>query len=70
MQVLWREVFERDRPLTMGEFLYCYKPSKIDQFLGFHQFTARAKDCRLIKSLVTFDRNWKTEFFFRLWFLV
>ena len=22
------------------------------------------KDCRLIKSLVTSDRNWKTKFFF------
>ena len=26
MQVLWREVFEGDHPLTMDEFLYCYKP--------------------------------------------
>ena len=64
MQVLWREIFERDRPLTMDEFLYCYKPSKINQSLGFYQFTARGSDCRLIKSLVTSDRNWKTEFFF------
>ena len=64
MQVLWREVFEGDRPLTMDEFLYCYKPSKINQSLSFYQFTARGKDCRLIKSLVTSDRIWKTEFFF------
>ena len=48
----------------MYEFLYCYKPSEINQSLGFYQFTARGKDCRLIKSLVTSDRNWKTEFFF------
>ena len=39
MQVLWREVFEGDRPLTVDEFLYCYKPSKINQSLGFYQFT-------------------------------
>ena len=26
MKILWREVFEGDRPLTMDEFLYCYKP--------------------------------------------
>ena len=39
MQVLWREVFEADRPLTVDEFLYCYKPSKINQSLGFYQFT-------------------------------
>jgi len=64
MQVLWREVFERDRPLTVYEFLFCYKPSEINQSLGFYQFTARGSDCRLIKSLVTSDRNWKTEFFF------
>ena len=64
MQVLWREVFEGNRPLTVDEFLFCYKPSEINQSLGFYQFTVRGKDYRLIKSLVTSDRNWKTEFFF------
>ena len=64
MQVLWREVFKGDHPLTMDEFLYYYKPLKINQYLGFYQFTARDSDYRLIKSLVTSDRNWKTEFFF------
>ena len=64
MQVSWREVFEGDSSLTVDEFLYYYKPSKINQSLGFYQFTTRGKDCRLIKSLVTSDRNWKTEFFF------
>ena len=64
MQVLWREVFEGDCPLTVDEFLYCYKPFEINQSLGFYQFTARGRDYRLIKSLVTSDRNWKMEFFF------
>ena len=64
MQVLWREVFKGNRPLTVDEFLYCYKPSEINQSLGFYQFTARGKDYRLIKSIVSSDRNWKTEFFF------
>ena len=58
------EVFKGDRPLIVDEFLFCYKPSEINQSLGFYQFTARGKDCRLIKSLVTSDRNWKIEFFF------
>ena len=70
MQVLWREVFEGDRPLTVDEFLYCYKPSEINQSLGYYQFTAKGKDCKSIKSLVTSDRNWKTEFFFILGFWV
>ena len=64
MQVLWREVFEGDRPLIVDEFLYCYKPSEINQSLDFYQFTARGKDYRLIKSVVTSDRNWKIECFF------
>ena len=63
MKILWREVFEGDRPLTVDEFLYCYKPSEINQSLGFYQFTTRGKDCRLIKSLVAFDRNQKTKLF-------
>ena len=64
MLVLWIEVFEGNRSLTVGEFLYCYKPSEINQSLGFYQFTVRGKDYRLIKSLVTSNRNWKTEFLF------
>ena len=64
MQILWSEVFGRDRSLTVDEFLFCYKPSEINQSLGFYQFTARGKDCRLIKSLASSDRNWKTEFIF------
>ena len=64
MQILWREVFGGDRPLTVDEFLFCYKPSEINQSLGFYQFAARGKDCRLIKSLALSDRNWKIEFIF------
>ncbi|XP_075657287.1 uncharacterized protein LOC142627331 [Castanea sativa] len=64
MQILWREVFKGDCPLTVDEFLFCYKPSEISQSRGFYQFTARRKDCRIIKSLVTSNRSWKTEFFF------
>ena len=30
MQILWREVFEGDRPFTVDDFLYCYKPSEIN----------------------------------------
>ena len=64
MQILWRKEFGGDRPLTVDEFLYCYKPSEIHQSLGFYQFTTRGRDCRLIKSLASSDRKWKMEFFF------
>jgi len=64
MQILWREVFKGDHSLTMDEFFYCYKLSEINQSLGFYQFSARGTNCRLIKSLLTSDRNWKIEFFF------
>ena len=57
-------MFGGNRPLTVDEFLYCYKPSEINQSNGFYQFTARGNDCRLIKSLASSDRNWKTEFIF------
>ena len=53
MQILWREVFGGDCPLTVDKFLFCYKPSKINQSLGFYQFIARGTNCKLIKSLVS-----------------
>ena len=64
MQVLWREVVDDNRPLTMDDFLYCYKPLEISQSLGFYQFSTRGSNCRLVKSLPMSDRRWKTEFFF------
>ena len=59
MQVLWREVFEGDRSLTMDEFLYYYKPSKINQSLGFYQFTEtrrRSFSSSLVSDLGTLLR--------------
>ena len=43
MQILWNEVFGGDRPLTVDEFLFCYKPSEINQFLGFTNSQLRVK---------------------------
>ena len=64
MQVLWKEVFDGNRPLTMDKFLYCYKPSDISQSLSFYKSSAKGSNYRLVKSLPTSDRKWKTEFFF------
>ena len=64
MQILCREVFGGDRSLTVDEFLFFYKPSEISQSISFYQYTARGRNYRLIKSLASSDRNWKTEFFF------
>ena len=57
-------MFGGNRPLTVDEFLYCYKPFEINQSNGFYQFIARGNDFRLIKSLASSDKNWKTEFIF------
>ena len=37
---------------------------EIHQSPDFYQFTARGRDCRLVKSLASSDKKWKTEFFF------
>ncbi|XP_065628752.1 uncharacterized protein LOC136061323 [Quercus suber] len=63
MQVLWREALEGDRPITVDEFLYCYKPSEIKQSAGFYQFSSRGSQYSLIKGRSSSDRLWKQEFF-------
>ena len=63
MQVLWREALEGDRPITVDEFLYCYKPSEIKKSAGFYQFSSRGSPYSLIKGRSSSDRVWKTEFF-------
>ena len=63
MQVLWREALEGNCPITVDEFLYCYKPSEIKKFAGFYQFSSRGPHFSLIKGRSSSDKHWKTEFF-------
>ena len=56
IQVLCCEALEGDRPITMDEFLYCYKPSEIKKSAGFYQFSFRASYCSLIKGHSSPDR--------------
>ena len=63
MQVLWREALEGNYPITMDEFLFCYKPFEIKRSAGFYQFSSRGSHYSLIKSRSSSDRLWKTEFF-------
>ena len=63
MQVLWREALEGDRPITVDEFLYCYKPSEIKKSAGFYQFSSRGSYYSLIKGRSSSDRFWKKEYF-------
>ena len=61
-------MFEANHPLIVDEFLYCYKPSEINQSIGFYQFSARHNDCRMIRSLSSSDREWKKDFLFFIFF--
>ena len=63
MQVLWREALEGNCPLTVDEFLYCYKPSEIKKSAGFYQFSSRGPHYSLITGRSSSDRLWKQEFF-------
>ena len=63
MQVLWCEALEGNCPITMDEFLYCNKPSKIKRSTGFYQFSSRGSYYSLIKGRSSSDRLRKTEFF-------
>ena len=56
MQVLWREALEGNCPITVNEFLYCYKPSEIKKSAGFYQFSSRGSHYSLIKGCSSSDR--------------
>ena len=58
-QVLWRKVLEGNRPITVDEFLYCYKPSEIKKFAGFYQFSSRGSYYSLINRRSSSDWFWK-----------
>ena len=64
MQVLWHEALEGNHPITVDEFLYCYKPLEIKQFAGFYQFSSSGPQFSLIKGHNSFNKLWKKEFFY------
>ena len=64
MKVLCREVLERNRPITVDEFLYSYNPSKIKQSIGFYQFLSRGPQFSLIRGRSSSEKLWKKEFLF------
>ena len=55
---------EGNRPITVDEFLYSYKPSEIKQSASFYQFSSRGPQFSLVKGCSSSDRLWKKEFFF------
>ena len=61
--MLWRKALEGNCPITVDEFLYCYKPSEIKKSTGFYQFLSKGPHFSLIKDRSSSDRLWKTEFF-------
>ena len=63
MQVLWREALEGNCPITVDEFLCCYKPFEIKKSAGFYQFSSRGSYYSLIKGRSSSNRLWKTEIF-------
>ena len=54
---------EGNRPITVDEFLYCYKPSEIKKSAGFYQFSSKGPYFSLIMGRSSSDKLWKTEFF-------
>ena len=61
--MLWREALEGNRPITVDEFLYCYKPSEIKKSAGFYQFSSKGSYYSLKKGRSSSDKLWKKEFF-------
>ena len=64
MQVLWREALEGNHPITVDDFLYCYKPSEIKKSTDFYQFLSRGPQFSLIRGHSSSDMLWNKELFF------
>ena len=64
MQVLWREALEGNRPITVDDFLYCYKPLEIKQSADFYQFLSKGPQFSLIRGHSSSDMLWNKELFF------
>ena len=52
MQVLWHEALEGNRPITVDEFLYCYKLSEEDVIYSCAPEVASTLDAAKLKTLI------------------
>ena len=54
----------RARRITVEEFFYCYRPSKITQSKGMYSFVPKSLLLRLVCDTPDLNRNWKSRYFF------
>ena len=62
--MIWGQLSERNRRLTLNEFFYCYKPQQITSSKGIYHFLARKSLLRLVSDMPDSNRNWKNSYFF------
>ena len=64
VEVLYGEMSDGARRLTVREFLHCYHPDEIAQLKGMYSFVPRSPLLRLICENPNSNRNWKSRYFF------
>ena len=62
-KVIWGQLNERNRRLTLNEFFYNYKPQQISLSKGINHFQARKSSLRLVSDMPDSNRNWNNMYF-------
>ena len=64
MKILYGAMSNGAKRLTVWEFLYCYRPDKIDKSKGIYSFAPRSLLLKVIFETLDSNRDWKSRYFF------
>jgi len=63
-EVIWGQLSEGNRCLTLREFFCYYRSQQIYSTKGIYNFVARKPSFRLVSDMPDFNRNWKNRYIF------
>ena len=64
MEILYGDMTDGVRRLTVQEFLHCYRADEIDSSRGMYSFARRSPLLKVIFETPDLNRDWKSRYFF------